>query len=187
MNGKVTHITFGGERIVEAPQLHQYDYGQILVFDDIPLPEVYEVLFSNNVIENAKTVIGTSEGVAIPDELLITGKNVLAWIFLHDGVDDGETEYVVRIPIRCRSKLADLTVEEHSIVSDLIALVQSMQTDIDSIDAQIAEINEQISGLSSRIDGVDDRIDGLEERIVALENRIPALGGWKTQGGGQNG
>ena len=37
MNGKVTHITFGGERIVEAPQLHQYDYGQILVFDDIPL------------------------------------------------------------------------------------------------------------------------------------------------------
>ncbi len=162
MNGKVTHAVFNGERICETAQLYQYDYGQVLVFDDITLPETYEVLFSNNVMENAKTVIGNSEGAAIPDEFLITGKNVLAWIFLHDGENDGETEYVVKIPVRSRSKLSDseITEEEHSIVSDLIAVVDTLE---------------------ERIADMEEVINSYEERIVLLENRMPALGGWKTQ------
>ena len=159
MNGNVTHISFGDKRVVEAPQLHMFDYGQILVFDDITLPETYEVLFSNNVMDKAMTVIGTSEGVAIPDSLLETGKNILAWIFLHDTEDDGETEYVVRIPVRSRSRLDDeLTEEDYHVISDLVAVIQTLTV----------------------------TIRGLEERIVALEARIPALNGWKTLGGGQN-
>lgn len=35
MNGKTTHALFGGERICETEALYQYDYGQVLVFDDI--------------------------------------------------------------------------------------------------------------------------------------------------------
>ena len=160
MNGNITHISFGDKRVVEAPQLHMYDYGQILVFDDITLPETYEVLFSNNVVERAKTVIGTSEGVAVPDELLETGKNILAWIFLHNGEDDGETEYVVRIPVRSRSRLDDeLTEEDYHAISDLVAVIQTLTV----------------------------TIRGLEDRIAALEARVPALNGWKTLGGDEDG
>lgn len=157
MNGKTTHVLFHGERVTESPQLYQYDYGQSLVFDDITLPETYEVLFSNGITQEAKTVLGNTEGVQIPDEYLTTGKNVLAWIFLHDGDDDGETEYVIRIPIRPRSVLSDdeITEEEHSIVSDLIALVDSMK----------------------------ETLSAYETRIHTLEERIPALGGWKNNGG----
>ena len=118
MNGNTTYISFNGERVTESPQLYQYDYGQILMFDDIELPETYEVLFSNGIPDLAKTVIGTSEGVLIPDEFLLSGRNVMCWIFLHDGEDDGETEYVVRIPVRPRSALSvhEITPAEHSIV-----------------------------------------------------------------------
>jgi len=157
MNGKTTHVLFNGERVTEAPQLYQYDYGQILVFDDITLPETYEVFFSNNVVQDAAVAIGTSEGVLIPDYYLTTGKNVLAWIFLHEGEDDGETEYVVRIPVRPRSYNSDKDIppEEQSVITELIAIVQGLQATLDSY----------------------------EDRIVFLENRVPALGGWKTDGG----
>ncbi len=160
MNGKTTHVLFNGERVTEAPQLYQYDYGQILVFDDITLPETYEVFFSNNVVQTATVAIGTSEGVQIPDYYLTTGKNVLAWIFLHDGEDDGETEYVVRIPVRPRSYYSDgdIPPEEQSIVTELMAIVQDLET----------------------------TIKAYEDRIEFLENRIPALGGWKTSGGEGN-
>jgi len=157
MNGKTTHVLFNGERVTEAPQLYQYDYGQTLVFDDITLPETYEVFFSNNVVQTATVAIGTSEGVQIPDYYLTTGKNVLAWIFLHEGESDGETEYVVRIPVRPRSYYSDEEIppEEQSIVTELMALVQDLET----------------------------TIKAYEDRIEFLENRIPALGGWKTSGG----
>ena len=156
MNGKTTHVLFNGERVTEAPQLYQYDYGQTLVFDDIALPEAYQVFFSNNVMKNATVVMGTSEGVEIPDIYLTTGLNVLAWIFLHEGEDDGETEYVVRIPVRPRSAYVEgeIPEPERSIISDMMALVENL--------------SEQISAY--------------EDRVVALENRIPALGGWKTEG-----
>lgn len=153
MNGKTTHAVFGDKRVCETEVLYQYDYGQVLVFDDIDLPETYEVLFSNGVIKDAKTSIGSPEGVSIPDEYLVTGRDVMAWVFLHEDTDDGETEYVVHIPVRPRSRLIDedITEEEHSIISDLIAVVN--------------DLTEEYAGLIGR--------------IAALEARMPALGGWK--------
>ena len=158
MNGKTTHVVFGDQRIVETDALYQFDRGQRLAFDDITLPETYEVLFSNGVIKEAKPQIGSSEGVLIPDEYLISGCNIMVWIYLHDDEESGQTEYVIRIPVKPRSPLSDedITEEEHRIVSDLVAIVQTLQR-------QNAD---------------------LAQRIVALENRMPALGGWKTDNEG---
>lgn len=158
MRGKALHAVFDGKTICETDSLYQYDYGQILVFDDIVLPDLYEVLFSNGIVKEAKTVIGTQDGVVIPDEYVIPGCNIMAWIFLHDDENSGETEYIVRIPVKPRSKLSeeDITDEEHSIVSDLIAIVRTLRE-------QNAE---------------------LTQRVVDLENRTPALGGWKTDNEG---
>lgn len=167
MNGKTTHVFFNGEHVTETPQLYQYDYGQTLVFDDITLPEAYEVYFSNNVTSPATVAVGTSEGVLIPDHYLTTGKNVLAWVFLHEGEDDGETEYVVRIPVRPRSSFTDEDIPEHerSELSDLIAIVNHL---IEEYNAAIEQVN------------------AYEDRIVALEKRVPALGGWATDDGGES-
>lgn len=108
-------------------------------------------------MKNAETAIGNSDGVMIPDKYLLSGVNVVAWVFLHDGENDGETEYVVRIPVRPRSKLENAeTPEEHSIVSDLIAIVNELQ-----------EQNTEMARI-----------------IEALEERTPALGGWKTDSEG---
>ena len=35
MNGNITHVLFGEDRICETKPLYQFDYGQVLVFDDI--------------------------------------------------------------------------------------------------------------------------------------------------------
>lgn len=176
MNGRITHAVFNGEQTCETAPLYQYDYGQVLMFDDITLPETYEVLFSNNITEPAYIVIGSSDGAAIPDKLLITGKNIVACVFLHDGDDDGETEYVARIPVRPRSVLSDdqIDEEEHSIVSDLIAI-------IDTLNEKIDNYHNEISLLVERISTCETQILSDEDRITFLENRIPALGGWKTQ------
>ena len=59
MNGKVTHCTFSERRICETQPLYQYDYGQMLIFDDIELPESYEVIFSNGAMKDGKIQIGS--------------------------------------------------------------------------------------------------------------------------------
>ena len=158
MNGKVTHAVFHDERICETAPLYQYDYGQVLMFDDITLPETYEVFFSNNITEPAYISIGTSEGALIPDILLQSGKNVLACVFLHEGQDDGETEYVVRIPVRPRSHLSEdqIPESEHSIVSDLITIVQELQSQITFLENRIPALG----GWKTEEVEQDDSTDG---------------------------
>ena len=63
--------------------LYQYDYGQKLIIDGVDLPQAYEVHFSNSDFGNSRTSIGNSEGVDIPDELLLSGEDIKFWIYLH--------------------------------------------------------------------------------------------------------
>lgn len=164
----------------ETDPLYQYDYGQRLMFDNVELPDTYEVIFSNGVIKDGKTAIGGLDGVAIPDEFLTSGCNVMAWIFLHDAETDGEVEYVVRIPVRPRSKLSDqdITEEEHSIVSDLVAVVNAMREELDVATGRISELEETIADQAESLSALSDAIDEYKQRITYLENRTPALGGW---------
>lgn len=102
----MNHITtarFSTGRTTTTPHLWQYDYGQLLKIEGLELPVAYEVHFANQDIHGeTKTVLGNADGVMIPDEFMQTGKTVYAWIFLHDDVTDGETEYKITIPVRMR-------------------------------------------------------------------------------------
>lgn len=119
----------GGGRETTAAALWQYDYGQILQFAGIPeLPVAYEVQFSNDREKgSAKTQIGGEDGVAIPDEFLVTGKPVFAWVFLHAGEEDGETVYQVTIPVRRRSRATDAppTPQQQSAITEAIAALNA--------------------------------------------------------------
>lgn len=99
MSNIITAV-FGGSRTAKTRPLHQWDYGQIIRFIGITLPDVYTVHFANNGdTGTAKTQIGNASGVIIPDEYLTTGQDIHAWIFLHAGDSDGETKYSATIPV----------------------------------------------------------------------------------------
>lgn len=96
----IIKAVFGAGRRTQTKPIYQYDYGMIIKPVGISLPDAYEVHFSNyEYTDKAKPQIGNSNGVAIPDEYLVTGKDVWAFIFLHTGADDGETEYKIHIPV----------------------------------------------------------------------------------------
>lgn len=105
MTTNIVNALFGAQREATTRALHQYDYGQRLIFADLQLPQAYEVHFSNDPYEGETvTQIGDSTGVVIPDECLLTAGYTYAWIYLHTGEDDGETRYLAKIPVAARSK-----------------------------------------------------------------------------------
>lgn len=131
MSLNIIEAVFDDCVVTSTEAVFQYDYGQILIFPDLELPEAYEVHFSNERYNGSTvTQIGSADGVTVPDALLQTGKPVYAFVFLHDGEDDGETEYVVTIPVAKRPEISDDTpdpVEQSAISQAIAALNQAVQ------------------------------------------------------------
>ena len=102
----------------------QYDYGQVLQFDGLTLPDAYEVHFSNTPMSGETiTQIGGADGVTVPDQFFTGGETIYAWVYLHEGEDDGETVYMVTIPVKKRPQPSDdiPTPEEQSAIDQAIA------------------------------------------------------------------
>ena len=117
--------TFHGTRIARTAPSYQFDYGQKLFFPDLDLPHSYEVHFADAETGDCTTVLGSSDGVAIPDQFFLSGAPILVWIVLHAGADDGETVYKVTIPIIRRTKPTDdppTPVEQSAIAQAIAAL-----------------------------------------------------------------
>ena len=130
MNERSNVVTASLERgrtTVTTRRLWQYDYGMKLLLEDIDLPDSYEVHFSNGVSGEAVTVIGSAEGVGIPDQVLTTGESIHAWLYLHTGENDGETVYHIIIPVFPRAVPGDEppTPAEQSAVTQAIALLRA--------------------------------------------------------------
>ena len=110
--------------IVIKDSLWQYDYGQIIEFTGVDLPETFEVHFGNTQnVGSAKQTLATNGRVSIPDEFLVSGESLYAWIFLHTGQDDGETEYRITVPVRKRPlpDPSEPTPVEQDIITQAIA------------------------------------------------------------------
>lgn len=134
MNG-ITIIRFidGSKRYKIEGDLWQYDYGQKLIIEGLDLPDTYEVHFGNKeVYGSTKTQIGTTDGVTIPDEYLISGEPLFVFIFLHDGTDDGETEYKAKIYVKRRPEPSDIepTPQEQSAITQALAAFNKATDDI---------------------------------------------------------
>ena len=128
-NHHIIPVTYSGSGSYRTRAAYQYDYGQILSFDGFDLPDAFEVHFNTGGGESV-TVIGHGDQVAIPDSLLQIQRTVIAWLFLHDTEDDGETRFVVEIPVRGRSAITDEepTPEEQSVITQAIAALQAAVT-----------------------------------------------------------
>ena len=105
MTNNIVTAVFGAFREAKTRKLWQWDYGMKLVFTGLDLPDTYTVHQANEPLSgNAKTRIGDASGVDILDEYLTTGKNVYVWLYLHTGESDGETVYMVTIPVQARPR-----------------------------------------------------------------------------------
>ena len=62
--------------------------------------------------------------VLIPDQFLINGEEIFAWIYLHYGQEDGQTAYMITIPVHGRAKPSDVppTQQEQSALTKAISL-----------------------------------------------------------------
>lgn len=103
---------------------YQYDYGQVLLFEGLDLPPAYEVHFSNREdLGESITQIGTPDGVPVPDEMFLSGKDIYAFTYLHKGSSDGRTMYKVKIPVKKRPKPTDqeITPVEQSALDQALA------------------------------------------------------------------
>ena len=130
----VTKVRFSGHSATAEP-LYQYDYGQILTFCGVDLPDSYEVHFAKEGDAQTVSVLGDSSGVLIPDMYLTTAKTVYAWLFLHEGEDDGETEYKVTIQILARPEPSDIepTPVQQDIITQAIAAMQAARAEFDAM------------------------------------------------------
>lgn len=127
MNGNITTAPLGGNRNIKTKPLFQYDYGQVLKIVGVTLPAAYEVHFSNQLHGVATTQIGNADGVIIPDIYLTTGEPVYAWVYLHTGTDDGETEYTITIPVVRRASISDAepTPVQQDVITQAIAALNT--------------------------------------------------------------
>lgn len=126
----MTIAQFNGSRFVTTTALYQYDYGQFLAIEGIDLPETFEVHFGNQIRGQSKSQIGHNYIVNIPDEYLTNVGSVYAWIVLHDGENDGSTEYQIKIPIEPRAKLVNdppTPVEQDVITQAIAALTDGVE------------------------------------------------------------
>ena len=105
----------------------QYDYGQVLKIAGLDLPEAFEVHFANTGDTTTITQIAQNGVVEIPDQFFRSSKQINAYIFLHDGETDGETEYKIMIGVLPRPAISDEepTPEEQSAITQAIAALQS--------------------------------------------------------------
>ena len=112
MNNIVT-VVLDNPTYATAPQIYQYNYGQILRIQGGAFPKAVEVHFSiqeksgDSITRIGTTADGVTE-VPIPELMLenydsIENYDFWAYIYVEDGTS-GTTECKIRIPVKARSK-----------------------------------------------------------------------------------
>lgn len=144
------------QRLCFTSALYQWDYGQILLPTGVELPSAYEVHFAVPNTDTTMTVIGGADGVAIPDELLQTSGQIVAYIYLHSGEDDGETEYKINIPVKSRPQPSDYepTPVQQDVITQTIGAVQSAMNAWQNMTAEAVTLQPDEEATASYADGV---------------------------------
>ena len=175
MSTNIVTAAFGGSKVVRTRALYQWDYGQVLQFSGIDLPDAYTVHFSNQGVGGtAKTQVGNADGVDIPDEYLITGQTVYAWVYLHAGDADGETVYSVIIPVVARPQPTEdepTPVQQGAIDQAIAALnagVEAAEEAAESVQNMGVEAETLAPGSEATVEKTVD-----EDGVVTLTFGIP--------------
>lgn len=152
----IIDVTFGGDRRTATEALYQYDYGQILNFTDLDLPAEFEIDFAHARCSVSETYIGSNNQVTIPSKFLAVNGSVNAFIFLHSGEDDGETEYVISIPVKARPERTD-PVPSEAQRSRIDELIEQMDEAVESAQQSAEQAQSIVDGIEETVEqAVDD-------------------------------
>ena len=124
----------GGRQCITR-KIFQYDWGQEVYIKGLDLPQSFEFHISNNNTKTfSKIFLGNNNKIEIPDEFLISGEDILIWIFLHQTEFDGETRYKITIPIERKPKPENQEIIpiKRNVIDQLIATLESKIDDIDT-------------------------------------------------------
>lgn len=107
MENRIVTAVFKGSKNTKVSDVWQWDYGQILRIQGLDLPTAVEVDFAVAGASESIARIGTTKDgvtdVVIPDLLIETGKNLVAYIYLRDSAS-GNTEYQIDMLVTKRAK-----------------------------------------------------------------------------------
>lgn len=107
MENRIVTAVFKDFKNTKVSDVWQWDYGQILRIQGLDLPTAVEVDFAVAGASESIARIGTTKDgvtdVVIPDSLIETGKNLVAYIYLRDSAS-GNTEYQIDMLVTKRAK-----------------------------------------------------------------------------------
>ena len=175
LNVTTAQLAGSCQRATASPSLVQWDQGQILKITGAELPAAYQVEFCNPGDTHTITQIGDETGVSIPDTLLATGREITAYIVLHEGEEDRETEYWITICVKPRAEPSDYTPDPE----------------------QQDAIDEAITALNAGVEAAAGSAEDSEAWAVGERGGVPVGPGdptyhnnskyWAEQGGGGGG
>lgn len=171
---------FDGETFLTTERLWKGDYGQILSIQGLELPEYYEVHFASTKDGSAQIEVGTAAGVTIPNKFLRATGYIYAWLFLHEGENDGETKYQIKIPVENRGIPIDQeTPQEKTAVQQAIeALNEEIgRAEAAQTAAEVAQTGAeaaQVAASASAADAAASATDALSSKTAAEAARSAA-------------
>ena len=139
LNTTTATIGSGCNTATASPSLVQWDRGQILQIEGLTLPETYQVEFSGGGTVQTVPVIGTPSGVEIPNALLQSSHPITAYIVLHEGEDDRETEYWITIYVKPRQapQTTDPDPEQADVIDQAIAALNAASSSVSQYKADM--------------------------------------------------
>ena len=180
MANNIISAVFSSSNITYTKPAYQYDYGMILKFSGIELPQAYEVHFSNTEFcGESISQIGDESGVTIPDEMFLSGNPIYAWTFLHTGEDDGETVYKTVITINKRAQPSDIepTPVQQDVITQAIA---ALNTAVEQTAADVVAAGESAEAAAGSAEAAgqakDDAVEAKDKAVEAKNAAETAQG-----------
>lgn len=174
-NDSIITVSYSDTGHTRTVPVFQYDYGHKLNLAEFEiLPETFEMHFAPVGVKESITMLGSNGMVDVPDTLLRQKQPVFGWLFLHDGETDGETKYIVEIPVIARAAPSDkeYTPEEQDLVTQAVAALQAVAERLDGrvdgledtlgeLAETVGEINDTVGQLGETVNGLSENVDGL--------------------------
>ena len=152
--------------------LSQWDYGQVLQVHGLQLPDQTEVHLTEEFGSLSFTVPGNRQesgdtNVEIPDVLLQSGKNVIAYIYVCDD-SQGETLRTIFMPVKKRAKPENYSRSELTPMQEILKELRGRADDI-TLQEDILQLMSGGRAIGSRI-----RLP-VQEREIEMRNTGTAI------------
>lgn len=168
----ITKFCSDGQYFKTVYGLAQWDYGQILQVYGLQLPEQTEVHLTEEFGSLSFTVPGKRQEdgsfvLKIPDILLQSGKNIIAYIYVCDD-EQGETLRTILMPVKKRAKPENY---DGSALTPMLEILEELRGRADDITLQ-----EDILQLMSGGRAIGSRIRlPVQEREIEMRNTGTAI------------